>query len=490
MRRALALALAVALVRTVGGSVAAQPAPAPRCDACTRGDALIARFELEAMRPLAGRLAALALSEPVTEPQYEAIIALRAGTPALARVGALDDDQLVDVAAALCQRRDDACRPVILHALTCLADRCAVALAPDPAHADVLVRRDCWRGRRPHRGPPIGVALDWGNGYQRSGFPNDGRAWSLGVEGRYRLGRRLGVVARVDRAAGRDESTDADGDGHDDLFTGSITRFSALAGPSIVLATSRYERTTRFLRLDLLGGYLMTTSQPGEDGVAAGADLAYQLSAFRLGVRVVQGFGDANDAMIVLGHLGIAAGGAPPPPAQADCAPPEASRTRLALGFELPLGGYGIARDLGYLSTGLGLEAVAHLSRRFDAISHVDLLLYPGEERDHVIHQAVLGGLRYDHGPRRRRAKTNFYSTVMAGYTHGAGFTPSESGSGPVVDVSLAWGGQDNETAGYLRLHGRFGVGPDNTDYRAVFLAIGFELRFSGDVWEDRDRSW
>lgn len=475
----------VALVLVIGLGVA-MPARAQPCEPCARGEALIDRYGLGELRPLADQLRAMALREPLSPAQYATIARLRARTPALGRLGALDDTERALIATALCHDPDSECVAVTHVALDCLADRCAVDLpAPDP-DADVLRRADvdCRPSRSTRPSPRIGLGFDWGNGWQRSGLPNEGRAWSLGVEGRVRLGRRLGVVARADRSSGRDEVTDADGDGNDDVQTGSITRFALLAGPSFVLDSARYERTTRFLRLDLLAGVLATPSQPGEDGPAAGVDLSYQVSVVRLGLRFVQGLGDAADASLLVGHLGIAVGSVPPRFDEQGC-PPRRRSSRLALGFEVPLGGAGLSGQLGYLATGLGVELAWHLWRRLDAVTHADLLLYPGSERDRVIHHAVLGGLRFDHGPkdRRRRKRTGWYSTLMGGYTHGA------VGSGPVLDASLAWGAQDSDGAGYVRLHGRFGLG-DNTDYRALFLAVGFELRFDPRRWRDRDRGY
>ena len=75
-----------------------------------------------------------------------------------------------------------------------------------------------------------------------------------------------------------------------------------------------------------------------------------------------------------------------------------------------------------------------------------------------------------------------------ASSTESGPLTPTTTGTGPVADLSLAWGGQDSESAGYLRLHGRFGLSPDNVDYRAVFLAAGLELRLDSRRWRDRDR--
>ncbi len=469
----------------------AQPAVKDPCPACTAGEAVIAKFKLEAVRPLAPELAGLTLGDPLNEPQYQKIVELRRRSPMLSRLGALDETELALVAAALCQHPDNQCTTATTRALSCLAERCDVSL-PTPKEPDIgVAATECRRSgsSRARKAPRIGVGLDWGNGWERSRHPNDGRTWSAGIEGRVRLTPKLGIVARADRSSGRDAGVDMDDNGHDDMFTGTITRFSALAGPSFVLDATRYEKTQRFLRLDLLGGYVTTNSQRGEDGLAAGVDLGYQLSVVRLGVRAVQGVGRADSATMVLAHLGIAVGGTPPRHEPPDCGETTRRSTRLALGFELPMGGYGADENLGYMATGLGVEAIWHLSRRFDLVTHADILLYPGYERDRTIHQAALGGLRIDHGPKRRRKKTNWFSTVMAGYTHGAGFDESASGSGPILDLALAWGGQDSESAGFFKIHSRWGLG-DNTDYRALFASFGFEIRFDRRKWKDRDRYW
>jgi hypothetical protein len=478
----------VSLVLVVLARIAsAQPAP---CGACSRGDALIERYSLQPLRTVAGELGGLALGDPLTPDQYARVIDARRRTPALARLGAVDDEGLTSIAAALCGTPNGSCVNSTTYTLRCLADRCTVLLPDPPANRTDLVElpATCHAYRTRKRTSPIGLGFDWGNGWQRSAAPTDGRAWSLGIDARMRIGRRFGAVARVDRVAGRDEATDVDGDGSDDMSTGSITRISMLAGPSIVLDNTRFEDTTRFVRLDLLGGYVATRTQPNESGPAAGLDLSFQLAIFRLGARVVQGFGEASDATMVLGHIGLIGGSTPPYGDAADCGASASARSsRLAIGIDFPITGYGISGDLGLLATGLAFEAFVHVSRSVDVTARADLLLYPGEERDRVIHQAALAGLRLDHlKPRKRRSGVGFFTTLLGGYTHGAGFTPSTAGSGPVVDLAVGWGIQEGEGAANLRLHGRFGVSPDNLDYRAIFLSGALELRFDPSRWMSR----
>jgi hypothetical protein len=104
-----------------------------------------------------------------------------------------------------------------------------------------------------------------------------------------------------------------------------------------------------------------------------------------------------------------------------------------------------------------------------------------------VIHQAVLGGLRMDHGTRGQSSSRNgWMSTAMAGYSHGAALTTTTVGTGPVGELTIGWGRQGHEGAIYFRLHGRFGLSPDNSDYRVLFLSTTFELRFDPNRWRDR----
>jgi len=467
-------------------TVAAQPLP---CDLCTRGDELIEKYSLQAVRPLAAELTGLQLDDPLTQTQYARVISIRNRAPGLSRLGALDDTDLDAVAAALCKGTANPCLANMSRALRCLGDRCEVALPKPKQETDELGPDTCSKYATHRRSSAIGLGFDWGTGVHSSEYPIDGRAWSLGIEARMRMSRRIGFVARADRIAGRDAAEDVDGDGLDDGSTGSVTRFDALVGPSFTLDYTRFESTTRLLRLDLLGGYLATQSQPGEDGPAAAADLSFQISIVRMGFRYVQGFAGASDASMLLAHIGFLTGAGPQYSYNLDCEGSASSerRSRLALGFELPLAGYGVSDQLGYVATGLAFEGIVHLSTLFDAMTRADFLIFPGDERDRVIHQAVLGGFRIDHGKHEgRSSSTGFFTTLMAGYTHGAALENGTVGTGAVGDISLAWGGQGREGAGYFRFHARFGLSPDNYDYRVLLLSAGFELRFDPKSWQDR----
>ena len=479
--------LIVALALLLSWPASAQPTPP--CDACKRGDELIDRFGVASVRLLVPELLELSFDEPLTTTQYASVVALRATHPILGRLGALDDPQLALVAAALCRATDSSCTTATGRALRCLADRCEVTLPPPPKDADVIAPdTECEPPQRKRR-PLLGVGFDLGTGIQRSNGTNEGRTTTVGISARIRFSDRFGVVARADRTDGRDVATDLDGDGNDDFQSSAITRFTALVGPSFVLDSTRLESSTRSIRLDLLGGYLATRTLPDESGIAIGADLSMQLSVFRTGVRVVQGFGDARTATMLLAHFGIAIGSTPTHRGEDTC-PPRKRSSRLALGFEIPLLGGGFSSQLGVLAGGFGTELVWHLLPPLDAIVHFDIVGFPRKEADRVIHQAALIGLRLDHGKRPRTKRTGWYSTLMAGVTHGAVLEPSTVGTGPIVDAAIAWGAQDDETAGYVRLHSRFGLSSANVDYRAVFLSIGFEMRFDRQRWSDRDRTW
>lgn len=453
------------------------------------GDDVIDRYGLAAIRPLASEIAKLQTTEPLDDTRYAAVVQLRARYPILGRLGALDDPDLGRVAGALCHG-DAACETSTARALRCLADRCEVALPEAPRVVDeIKPNAECRVDRRRKKAPLLGAGFDWGNGLQRSRAANDGRATSIGIAARLRLSERYGLVARADRTDGRDEATDLDGNGVDDFRTSSITRFTALGGPSIVLDSTRYDNTTRSIRLDLLAGYMATKTLPGEDGLAVGADLALQISIFRTGVRLVQGLGDASHETNLVIHFGLTVGATPTKSEIDDC-PPGRRSSPLALGFEVPLLGGGFSSQLGYMAIGFGAELVWHLHRKLDALVHADLLAFPRRERDRVIQQAALVGFRVDHGPKARRKRSGWFSTLMAGVAQGADLEPSTVGDGPIADASVAWGGQDDETAGYVRLHARFGLAPSNVDFRAVFLSVGFEMRFDRQQWADRDRTW
>jgi hypothetical protein len=191
---------------------------------------------------------------------------------------------------------------------------------------------------------------------------------------------------------------------------------------------------------------------------------------------------------MLLVHLGLIVGSGPSFVQDRGCDPDgHEPSSRFALGFDLPIVGFGFSSQLGVLASGMGIEAIWKLSSMFDAVTRADLVYFPGYERDRVIHQALLAGMRFDPGGGHDRSSRNgWFATVMSGYTHSAGFTPTTAGSGPVLDIALGWGRQGSEGGGFFRLHGRFGLSPDNMEYRAVFLSGGFELRFDPKSWRNR----
>src|SRR5690606_18546871 len=97
-----------------------------------------------------------------------------------------------------------------------------------------------------------------------------------------------------------------------------------------------------------------------------GADLAYQLESIRFGVRFIQGVAGAADASMLLAHFGIGAGAKPRVRTGPGCDPVKVPSSRLALGFELPVTGWGFSSQLGYMAIGLGLEAKWYVSRKLD----------------------------------------------------------------------------------------------------------------------------
>ena len=455
------------------------------CNECAQGDALIDKYGLGPVRAIAPELATMNLVEPITKDQYAKLVDMRQRAPALGRLGAIEESDLALIAAGLCKAPSGTCQMFSTQALRCLADRCAVDFGIKKVVDVEKPPEDCSGWGVPKRTPPFGLAVDWGTGWTDSKYPTDGRAWSLGIEGRLRFSHRLGMVARIDRTAARDEATDDNDDGNDDTSTGQITRISGLVGPSFSFGASRWEDDTlRFLRIDLLGGYSSSRSLPNESGPVAGIDLTYHLWITYFGVRVIQGFLDAKDSTMVIGHIGTGAGALPTLSGD-PCKQREKKSTHLALGLDIPLGGYGISKEHGLLATGLAIEGAWHLSRRFDAMVRGDILVFPGDDRERTIHQAGLAGLRYDHTTKKRH-DTGFSSTWMVGYSHGAGITPTQAGSGMVGDVSLGWGAQDDDFAAGIRIHARFGITPDNEEYRAIFLSGGFEIRLDPDKWSDR----
>lgn len=461
------------------------------CEPCTRGDDTLSQLgETGALlRVHAQDLVAIGIAPggEIDESQQARLRAVVNGNPdhLVEKLAALSDSQLDDVAAAACNAPDGQCKTTLAAALRCLVGRCTV-------RRQVIEREDvghpaCDPYVKQVTSPAFGLGLEWGEGQQRDARPVDHRAWSFGFEGRRRLTGRAGLVARVDRSSGRDAAIDANGDGRDDVGTENVTRVAVLAGPSLMFAVRRTD-ATRFAQLDLLGGYQWRLSSSGEDGPVAGFDLAYALEVARVGVRVTQGFGDAKDAHAVLAHVGFVVGAGPSFSYGAGCGIETKAVTKLALALDVPLFGFGLSSALDYSLPGFGLEAAYHLAKAFDVTARADLLMFPNGDRDRTLYHSVLAGGRFDlGGDSKQSTRTGFFSTVMAGYAFAAGTEPTTAGSGPVADASVGWGGQGDDGMAYLRLHGRFGLSPDNVDARAVFLSAGLELRLDRRQWRDRN---
>ena len=475
-------ALTVIVVLTAGSNAYAQP-----CEPCARGAAPIQQFDLGELAGIAHDATAVPLAEPVSKARYAEIAGLRARSPKLSRVGALDDAQLADVAAQLCVSQDATCVPPTTVWLECLADRCAIETPPERRGnnglEDAATKKPCYPSMTPRQTTPLGLGIDVGSGVQRSQYPTEGRAWSYGIEARVRATQRWSAIARIDRIGGRDAAEDVDRNGKDDASTGSITRIAALAGPSLVFDRVRFEGTQRYLRLDVLGGYLGTRSQPGESGLAAGLDLAFHLTGFRFGVRYTQGFGDARDASIVIAHLGFVAGAGPLESDPDTCEEPPKRSSRFGIGVVLPIGGAGFNHQLGYMPTGFGARIVMRGVWRVDLVAQADMLWFLGIDHDRVIQQAVLGGVRYEHTKRRLSSRVGWSAQLLAGYSHGAAPEGSGVRSGPVVDGAVGFGLQEPDDSTQLCLHVRAGLGGQNDHYIATFLSLDADLHFDRSRW-------
>lgn len=319
----------------------------------------------------------------------------------------------------------------------------------------------------------------------------DGRGWGFGLDVRTRLARRIGLIARFDRTYGRDAAVDGDGDGRDDIGTGAVNRAMVLGGVTTTLSSTYYDDFVRFVELDLLGGYLATTSQPGEDGPAVAADLSFQLVVPRVGVRVVQGLGDARDERLVLAHVGIAIGGSPSFAVRVGCTGGDPDQddggSGWAVGVDVPLGGYAF-NGLAIVAPGFAVETAYHVHSYVQALARAEVLAFTNGDADRVVQQSVFAGGRLDLAqPIESSGRVGPSLVMLAGYGFASATEPTRAGSGPVLDVSVGFGGAAPHSAVGLRLHGRFGLGADNADLRAVFISAGVELRLDARRWRAPD---
>lgn len=351
--------------------------------------------------------------------------------------------------------------------------------------------RTCARHEKQLHAPRSGGSVEYITGWQSSGSPVEGYASGFGLDLRRRLARRLALIARLDVTYGRDAGADRDGDGRDDAGTGAVNRVSALGGATITLASTYHDDFIRFIELDLLGGYLATTTQPGEDGPVVAADISFQLVVPRFGVRVLQGVGAAREARAVLAHLGLTIGGSPTFAVRVGCGGGYPHQDRgsspWAVGVDIPLGGYALVGGLGFVTPGLAVEAAYHANPYIQAVARADVLAFTNGNADRVVHQSLFAGGRIDLAPIDRAAShpssVGGTIVVLAGYAFASATKPTGAGSGPVLDASIGFGGQAPHSAGGLRIHGRFGLGRDNTDLRAIFLSAGGELRLDARRW-------
>ncbi len=403
----------------------------------------------------------------------------------LRKLDGKSDQELADIGAALCSSPDEECARLVGAGLAQARSLAHITDPPEqpepyglpvghgnPGTCDPYVARV--------KSPKIGFGAEYATGWQDSAKPTDGRAWSIGIEARTRITNKLGLVARVDRSTGRDESIDADDDGHDDVQAGTIARWMMMVGGSLRLTTRRMRDMASYWQVDSLVGLSRDASRSGP---IAALDLSYQYMVLRLGVRAMQGFGDAGEESAILVHSGIMFGAGPQYDYGAGCGnEPSFGGSAWAIGFDVPLSGATLTGD--YIAPGFGLEGAYHGSKHLDALIRGDLLVMPQGERERSLHQALLVGLRADVS---RGKGTGFFGTIGAGYDVVATTSSDPIQSGPVVEGSIAWGAQASDGGAWLRLHGRFGVGDDNRELRAIFMSLQTEFRLDRSRWRDRN---
>lgn len=507
MTRAVAAALCVvALVARARG----QPSPAPgpptsppptpvaTCEPCARAQANLDQLDVygavlrNSVRELASLEALGIRGMTLTYEQHEQLERRIAGSEREAVSAYIDrygDAGVRDLAALVCGVADSGCVEGIYHALVCTgSSRCAV----DPFEQREMSRPPtCDPYAHTYKGTKVGYGGEVTTGWRDSAQPNDHRAWGFGIEARRRVKKRLGGVARLDWQTGRDAGIDGDGDGRDDDGTGRVSRVSVLAGPSVRITEVSRNSVWRYLEVDVLGGYSLMTSPNDEDGAVAAIDLAYQLGPTRWGLRAMQGFGDASDARSVLFHAGIVGTTHPDRTVVGGCdfvRNEEPPSTGFALGFDLGLGGYELASGIGFMVPTPAVEIAYIVTSQIQAIGRGDLTVFTNGGADHVLHHSLFAGLRLDMTPSgHKQDRTGPFITLLGGYGWGAVTRPSTAGSGPVVDGSLGYMIQGDDGAGWVRLHGRFGVTRENEDLRAMFLSVGLELRLDGRRWRSRD---
>jgi hypothetical protein len=393
------------------------------------------------------------------------------------------NDELLEIGFALCNSPDRECATLVAAGLKAARQLATEGIGlPQPYGLPHGHPGTCDPTVAHVRSPKAGFGFEYANGWQRSANPVDGAAWSLGIEGRRRFTNKLGMVARVDRSTGRDEARDEDGDGRDDVSTGAVTRWTMMAGPSLVLTSIRDRDLSRYWQVDSLVGLSRDASRSGP---IAAIDISYQLVVARIGVRVIAGLGDASEEAAGLLHAGFMVGAGPQYSYGAGCGVETRPRgSAWAIGLHIPLSGW--AQGVGYVTPGFGLEGALHVHETFDVVLHGDVMVMPSGDRDRAFHQALLAGARLDLSSGSAMRK-GFIAALLAGYDHVATASSAAIQSGPIIDGSIGYVMQASDGAIYWRLHGRFGVTEDNRDLRAVFASFGMELRLDRSRWGDRN---
>jgi hypothetical protein len=479
------------------GQQVAAPPQTIACDECVKGDQLLSNLN-DAGRTLRERgdelvrvwvplqIEGNTVPPPIEERLREYLRGNSDVRDAVDHLYDVTDEQLLQIGYALCKSPDATCARYMMGALHFAREYAPTSVGEPydlpnhglpyglpPATCDPYVNRV--------RSPKMGFGAEYATGWQDSAKPTDGRAWSIGLEARARVTNAIGFVARVDRSTGRDESIDDDGDGRDDSQAGTITRWTMMVGPSLRLSEHRVRDMGRFWQVDSLVGFSRDASRSGP---IVALDLSYQFVVARLGVRVMSGFGDAREESSLLVHSGLQFGAGPQYSYGAGCGVEERARgSAWAIAFDLPLSG--VTSEGDYITPGFGLEGAYHFHEYVDGLVRGDVLAMPHGDRERALHQSLLVGARFDaHGKHTDR---NMFGTLAVGYDHVATTSSDPIQSGPVVEASIGYGMQKSDGAAWLRVHGRFGVSPDNSDLRAYFLSFGTELRLDRNRWRDRN---
>jgi hypothetical protein len=450
--------LVLVVVAVTAGTASAQEV-ATTCEGCARAESMLGA-DLEPMRAV---LAKLVAGATLDESDIE-MLRRHASYDDLARLACgVDASTCVDQARGAIDQ----------------------ALMPLPLPLPINDPGTCDPWTATTSSPALGFGAEVQTGWQDSALPTDHRAWGFGFDIRRRVTNGFALVGRFDRTKGRDAGVDLDGDGRDDDGTGGVSRLFALAGPSLRFAM-RGRELPWFGQLDVLAGYTAMTSPGSEDGLVAGIDLSYQLAVLRVGVRALKGFGDADDARLLVVHIGPSFGAAPIVRYSGGCSWVEtrAQPSRFGYGFDLALSGFGLGTGIGYMPPTVGLETSYAASRRVQPLARADLLVFLHGSKDHVLHQSLLGGLRVDLGSKDHLGNfSGLFVDLLAGYAWAAVTRPSTADSGAVTDVGIGYAIDDKDTVVRLRVHGRFGLAAENEDLRAVFVSMGVDLRATRELW-------